>query len=50
MSTMPRKIDDQGKARAVRLVIEHAGWYPSMRAAAAAVAKQLGLGKESVPR
>ena len=47
---MPKKIDDQLKARAVRLVTEHQQEYPSLTAAAAAVARQLGVGKESVRR
>jgi transposase-like protein len=34
----------------LRLVKEHAGEYQSVTAAAAAIAKQLGLGKESVRR
>jgi transposase len=37
-------------ARAVRLVTDHLGEYPWLTAAAAAVAKQLGVGKESVRR
>ena len=47
---MPKKIDSELKARAVRLVNDHAGEYPSLTAAAAVVAKQLGVGKESVRR
>lgn len=47
---MPKKIDDQLRARAVRLVTEHQQEYSSLAAAAAAVAKQLGVGKESVRR
>jgi transposase len=47
---MPKKIDDEVKARAVRLVLEHESEYPSLTAAAAAVAKQVGVGKESVRR
>ena len=50
MSTMPKKINPEVKARAVRLVTEHRQEYPSDTAAAAAVAKQLGLGRESVRR
>jgi transposase len=37
-------------ARAVRLVTEHLGEYPSVTAASAAGAKQLGVGRESVRR
>ena len=47
---MPKIIDPELKARAVRLVTEHQSEYPSVTAAAAAVAKQLGLGKETVRR
>lgn len=47
---MPKQIDPELKARAVRLVNDHAGEYQSVTAASAAVAKQLGLGKESVRR
>ena len=47
---MPKMIDPELRARAVRLVTEHQGEYPSLTAAAAAVAKQLGVGKESVRR
>ena len=47
---MPKKIDPQLKARAVRLATEHRGEYPTLTAASAAVAKQLGVGKESVRR
>jgi transposase len=47
---MPKKIDAELKARAVRLVSEHRGEYSSLTAAAAVVARQLGVGKESVRR
>jgi transposase-like protein len=50
MSTMPKKIDEQLKARAVRLIDHHQGEYASLTAAAAVVAKQLGVGQESVRR
>jgi transposase len=50
MCAMPKKIDEEVKARAVRLVLEHESEYPSLTAAAAAVAKQVGVGKESVRR
>src|SRR3954453_10936206 len=50
MSTMPKKIDDELKARAVRLVQDHRGESSSLTAAAGVVAKQLGVGKESVRR
>ena len=41
---MPKKIDEELKARAVRLVQDHQGEYSSLTAAAAVVAKQLGVG------
>ncbi len=44
---MPKKINPELKARAVRLVTEHAGEYPSLTAASSVVAKQLGLGAET---
>lgn len=47
---MPKKIDEELKTRAVRLVNDHLGEYPSLTAASTAVAKQLGVGKESVRR
>jgi len=47
---MPKKIDPELKARAVRLVTEHEREYASPTAAALAVAKQLGLGRETVRR
>ena len=47
---MPKKIDDELRARAVRLVQDHQGEYSSLTAAAAVVAKQLEVGKESVRR
>jgi transposase len=47
---MPKKIDPEVRARAVRLVNEHLSEYPSLTAAAEAVAKQVGVAKESVRR
>lgn len=47
---MPKKIDKELEARAVRLVTDHQGEYSSLTAAAAVVAKQFGVGKESVRR
>jgi len=43
---MPKRIDDEVKARAMRLVSEHQSEYPSLTAAAEAVARQVGVGKE----
>ena len=47
---MPKKIHPELKARAVRLVTEHQQEYSSLTAASAAVARQLGVGTESVRR
>ena len=47
---MPKKIDEPLKARAVRLVMEHGSEYPSLTVACEAVARQVGVGKESVRR
>jgi transposase len=47
---MPRKINSELKARALRMVQEHEKDYPSQTAAVQAVAKQLGLGRETVRR
>jgi hypothetical protein len=38
MLIMPKKIDPKVKERCVRLVLEHLGEYPSLTAAAEAVA------------
>jgi transposase-like protein len=50
MQHMPKKIDEQLKARAVRLVADHQQEYPTLTAACEAVARQVGVGKESVRR
>jgi len=47
---MPKKIDDELKARAVRLVTEHRQEYPTLTAACQAAARKVGVGKESVRR
>jgi len=47
---MPKKIDPALRDRAVRLVREHRSEYPSLTAASAAVARQVGVGHESVRR
>jgi transposase-like protein len=47
---MPKKIDPELRARAVRLVRDHAGEYQNLTAATIAVAKQLGVSRESVRR
>ena len=50
MLNVPKRIDGEVKARAVRLVLEHAGEYPTTTAATVAVVKQLGVARESVRR
>ncbi|MET9202548.1 hypothetical protein [Gordonia sp. NPDC003585] len=45
---MPKKIDPEVRERALRLLQTHGGEYASLTAAAEAVAKQVGVGKESV--
>lgn len=50
MYVMPKKIDPVLRDRAVRLVREHRSEYPSLTAASAAVARQVGVGHESVRR
>jgi transposase-like protein len=47
---MGKKITPELQARAVRLVAEHQEDYPSRTAATDAVAKQLGLGRETLRR
>lgn len=47
---MPKKIDPAVKARCVRHVLEHLPEYPPLTAAAEAVARREGLGKETVRR
>ena len=47
---MPKRIDPELRARAVRLVSEHRAEYPTETAAVIAVAKQLGVSRESVRR
>lgn len=47
---MPKVIDPELRARAVRLVLEHRAEYPTTTAAVLAVSKQVGVGKESLRR
>jgi transposase-like protein len=47
---MPKKIDRTVKERCVRQVLDHLQEYPSLTAAAEAVARREGVGKESVRR
>lgn len=50
MNSMPKKIESALRERAVRMVTEHQQEYPSLTAACEAVARQVGVGKESVRR
>jgi len=45
---MPGKYDQETKAKAIRLVREHVGDYPSEYAAITAVAKRLGMTAETL--
>ena len=45
---MPGKYDQETKAKAIRLVREHAGDYPSEYAAITAVARRLGMTAETL--
>jgi transposase len=47
---MPKKINAELRVRALRMVQEHEQDYPSQTAVVEAVAKQLGLGRETVRR
>lgn len=47
---MPKVIDPELKSRAVRLVLERRAEYPTATGAVAAVARQVGVGKESLIR
>jgi transposase len=50
MMFMPKKIEPAVHERALRLLETHGGEYSSQTAAAEAIAKQLGVGKETVRR
>ena len=47
---MPSKIDPAVKARALRMVADHRGDYPSDTACAEAIAQKVGVGRETVRR
>ncbi len=47
---MPKVIDEKVRARAVRLVQEHRGEYPTLSKALEAVARQEDVGTESLRR
>jgi transposase-like protein len=50
MRSVPKIIDAKVKERCVRQVLDHLSEYPSLTAAAEAVARREGVGKESVRR
>lgn len=47
---MPKKLDPELRARAVRLVLEHQQEYPTVTEAIVAVSRQRGVFRESVRR
>jgi len=47
MRSIPKKIDEELKARAPRLVQDHQDKNSSLTPAAAVVAKKVGVGRES---
>jgi transposase len=47
---MPSKIDPAVKARALRMIADHRGDYPSDTACAEAIALKIGVGRETVRR
>jgi transposase len=47
---MPKKIDAAVKERALRMFADHRGDYPSDTALAEAVAKRVGVGRETARR
>jgi transposase-like protein len=50
MVVMPKRTDEVLRARAVRLVLGHEKEYPSRAAAIGVVARQEGVGRESLRR
>lgn len=47
---MPKKIPEETRQRATRLVLDHLEEYPNLTAACHSVASRLGLGAESLRR
>ena len=47
---MPKKIPEETRQRATRLVLDHLEEYPNLTAACQSVAGRLGLGAESLRR
>jgi transposase-like protein len=50
MLIMPKKVPEETRQRAVRLVLDHLDEYPTLTAACQSVAKRLGFGAESLRR
>ena len=47
---MPKKIPEQTKDRATRLVLDHLDEYPNLTTACESVSKKVGVGAESLRR
>ena len=47
---MPKRIPEETKQRAIRLVLDHLDEYPTLTAACQSVGDRLGIGKESLRR
>ena len=47
---MPKRIPEETKQRAIRLVLDHLDEYPNLTAACGAVSARLGFGTESLRR
>lgn len=50
MLIMPKRIPEETKQRAVRLVLDHLDEYPNLTTVCATISKRLGFGVESVRR
>lgn len=50
MLIMPKRIPEETKQRAIRLVLDHLDEYPNLTSACETVSKRLGFGAESLRR
>lgn len=50
MLIMPKRIPEETKQRAIRLVLDHLDEYPNLTTACETVSKRLGFGAESLRR
>lgn len=50
MLIMPKRIPEEQKQRAIRLVLDHLDEYPNITAACETISKRLGFGAESLRR